>query len=515
MKYKISIKNILFLSVLSLIILLGIILRTHLYLYYPSFIGDESALFDNFDQKTFVELFLPLTNSQCCPPIFMILGKLLYSIFGLNEIAIRSLTYVSSILSILVFMLLTFKIFKNKFAIITANFIFCLAAQICQLMYFKQYQSDILFTNIILLVALYLKEKTPSYIHMFLLSILASLCVFCSYTCGFIIFCLILILFLKNNYKNKKQNLLHFLCFLIPFSIIMHIYFIINCIPTINDEILQYFWDGNPIPKAVFIPNRIEQIRDYLLFFTGHYEYSFNHIGLIILLSISFFLLFIKNKFLFCTLFMPFIFAYILGAAKLYPFAIERVSFYLIPIYIIIICIPLNYINLNVKNNNIPIEYGTNHKVMYKNAVSLIILSLFIYTINLSAIIYNTKDFLFKYGMGRKTNCKQFVETLYKSDITQNDYIYVDGESWSIFDRLDKEKKLEYNLKNNRIEDNPDFDKLLLHKLPIGKNIYFFIHEDYYYDNYERLKQWINDNCKIEYEIEEYYGNFVKCKKIK
>ena len=119
-----SIKNTTFGTILSAIILFGIIFRTMAWLKgYPLFY-DEASLIYNINEKSTAELFLPLYEGQCCPPLFLICSKFIYGIFGANEIALRFLPWLFSVLSLIIFCKLSTKVLRNKICILAANALF-------------------------------------------------------------------------------------------------------------------------------------------------------------------------------------------------------------------------------------------------------------------------------------------------------------------------------------------------------------------------------------------------------
>ena len=502
-KQKINIKNVVFLTILFLIIICGCILRTYIWYHHTDFFCDEASLTKNIITRNYFELFGPLDYAQCCPPIFLILGKLIYSNFGLNERALCSISFSAGILSLFLFTFLTFKVFKHKISILFATLLFSISFPllICS-MFFKQYSFDVLFTIIVLFAVFSIKDKKLSNLQMFFLSLFCIFCVFCSYTAGFLIF-LYALFFIFKSFKEKtiKRDLKPFLIFIIPFASVMIWYFFTNCIATINDATLQHYWccktNNSPL---IFYPKTINQIELYFLFAITHLSdyIQMQHIIYFILnflVITAFFLLWKFNKEKLYFLFSPFALALFLGICLLYPFAPERVSLYLIPFFFLIIIIPIDEISFK--------------KYSYKYSIlSLFILFFFMYLPNLFNFYikvfknYDFSDFHFY------QNSKTFIETLYSINIEDNSYIVgIEVDALKLI--YDKKKKL------NKVKLTPTwtFFEVFEKQDKIKKNDIFYVWILIGDSQFEEIINWLkNNNCKEIYKIDGYDSNLIKFK---
>jgi len=499
MKRKISICNITTLLILILILAFGLLLRTRCWLLYPSFNCDEVPLIRNFLERNYWQLFLPLDYSQCCPPVFLIIGKFLYSLFGLNLIKLRIINYLASVFACLFFCILTFKAFKNKFAVIFANLLFVTHCQVCHFStYFKHYPADILLSILIFLAVLCLKDKNLSKKQLVCLSIICVFCVLTSYTAGFVIFTTFLS-FLILNSKNLKTFLHQSQYFLVPFATAIMIYFCINCAATIQNAGLQAFWHSTSTFEY-FIPTTLSQIKDFLLFFAGGLYFRPLIVFILFLWGLDCF--YKEEKFLFLLYFLPFVFACLLGILNCYPLSPSRVSLYLVPFFILIITKPMDYIDIPLSKSDF-----LNPKNLPQITYSLTVIGTFLLIANAKEAVNTWNYIVSEVELFRWTNAFEFYEILEKSDVSQDDYIFLDASGNGTFYLYDTKNII--NKKNIII----NWERYLLQEIPKGKNIYFFLHE-LYYNNYAEMTEWVNDNCKIQYEIEGYYGNFIKCKKI-
>ena len=175
MKIKCNYYNILFLLLVFIIMMAGTYIRFILLFHSPSFFSDEVSLLLNIQEKTFLELFLPLDHSQCCPPLFLIFAKIIYFYGGLNEFFLRVIPFTASILSIFLFAYLSFLVLKNKIFVLFSSIVFSISLPL--LLYswvFKQYSFDVLITILILIITIKLKDKKLSYSQIITLSLFVS-----------------------------------------------------------------------------------------------------------------------------------------------------------------------------------------------------------------------------------------------------------------------------------------------------------------------------------------------------
>lgn len=197
-----KIKNYLVFVILATLVIYGIYLRTQSLLNTLDFYFDEMALLNNIFDRTILGFFSALNDSQCCPPMFLIFGKILYYFFGYNPKALRTATgFIPSILSIFAFIYLCFIIFKNKLSIIFSVFLFTIHYEIIrQAGMFKPYSTDLLITLIIVISILKLDKIKDKLLpkHSTCLLIFLFKLIFCS-TLLFLLF-LLHICFTKTNF---------------------------------------------------------------------------------------------------------------------------------------------------------------------------------------------------------------------------------------------------------------------------------------------------------------------------
>ena len=492
--------NILFIVLLVAILLVGVALRVHAWLFSSQLYSDEGCLLSNAISRRFLGAFLPQDYGQCTPPIFLMLTKIFYSKFDLNEIALRFPVWLYSVLTVLLFVPLSLKIFKNKLSVLAAVFIIAFSPR---LLYFtsilKQYTGDAFFTVAILLAGLWIKDKKFSNVSLVFCGIAAALCCFASYTAIFLIGILALCLFFRDL-KNKNVNILSVVSFLLPFGALMTGFFFVNCLPTIQNQVLQDFWQKTTYCyTSYFFPTKIHQVMDYFRFFncsgeifkTGASGYTFYNIWLSAIAVVASLVIFFKNdRFKFFLFGAPFALAMILGFFHLYPFCPERIILYLLPIYVILLVKPLDYC-----------DFG-------KKKLAVFLLIFYFCLINLGNIYSFSKEFLQTKEHIKVATARDFVRYLYNSDVKSDDYIFistVNDVSFGLYDR-EKRFKPEQILVDNFVDIEP------LNSVPTGKNVYFYRDEKYI--DFGRISDWIKDNCEIIYKKSGDNYTIYKCRKV-
>ena len=105
--------KILNIIILSIIFIISFYLRLDAYIINNSFFTDEVLLFANVFSKGYIELIQPLQIFQSAPYIFLILSKFICSHIGVNELCMRFIPFISSIISVFLFYKLISVIFKS------------------------------------------------------------------------------------------------------------------------------------------------------------------------------------------------------------------------------------------------------------------------------------------------------------------------------------------------------------------------------------------------------------------
>ena len=145
-------------QLLWLIILVGLLLRCHQYLFNRSLWVDEAALALNVINRSFLQLLTPLDYSQGAPIGFLMTERLVVQALGTSSYALRLFPLLSAVVSLLLFR----KVAKLCITATAAPLALGLFALSEPLIYYasevKQYSSDVLITLILYCAAMSLKS---------------------------------------------------------------------------------------------------------------------------------------------------------------------------------------------------------------------------------------------------------------------------------------------------------------------------------------------------------------------
>jgi len=401
------------------VFVLGIFLRTKVFLINQSFWHDECALAWNILNKSYVELLSPLRFLQMAPLGFLFSTKMLVSWFGNSENIFRLIPYLASLFSIVAFYYLSRELFKTKNALFFANFIFA----ICFPLYyyaaeFKSYSVDVLLCLLALLIFQKINNK-----NLIVNAILLSCFVWFSFSSAFILLSGIIVLFLDKKF-DLKQKVYFSIPFLINFLILFSIYFLRNF--SVTKGKMVAFWSD----KFLTFNNFFHLFADWI-------EFLFSPSVLIPLLSIVGVIYFLKEKNNFIKISLTVISILILCSFfKIYPFY-GRLILFLAPIFIIY------YAKSIDKKNTI---------ILILFLVSLIPQTFRMYE------IFKKSEF-YKYN----PNPREMMLFI-KINAKKNDIVYINNASNSDFLYY----KQIYGLENNFIIEN-------LSKIKKGDAVWFFV----------------------------------------
>ena len=326
--------------IICILLLLGFVLRTNLYLTSNSFEDDECRLAITMLDKNLWQMFLPLGDAQSAPPIFMFLSKILVNLFGYKERVLHFIPYVASIASLGFFYNICKIYFSKKLTTIIATFLFSVNLPIISYAFtFKQYSLDVLFALVCINYFPKIDIKSLNIKKIIFLSIVLMVLPLISLPSLFFIAGLFILNLIKN-YKEKgfyKKSLA--IC--IPFILMMGIYYWNVLLPSKTDLDLAFpnywvngFWNLS--------------ILGFVRIITFNFLFDFAPNKLMLFIFILFVLGFVS-----CILDKKdtqktsYFIAVVLGTALLaslvniYPM-VGRASLYLTPIFLLFILRPLD-----------------------------------------------------------------------------------------------------------------------------------------------------------------------------
>jgi len=470
-----------------LIFLVGIYFRTFHYLTNRSYWHDECSLAVNLITHNCYQLFLPLSHSQSAPPIFLFFSKLLFDLFPHNmELATRFIPFILSLFSIFLFFKLSTMVFQKKHTILVANFLFAVNYQLIYYSQeFKQYASDVFW--VLLLILLFTKIDFPSLkkTNLICLSLFLAICPLLSLPSVFVILTFFILVILKKWFSLK------FVVFTLPFVIINLFYYIFNLSPSkkLFLKVFPDFWaDGLLNFNLLNIFSNLEH----------NFRYFFTPINLffptlILFILGIFYAIKSKNnvlKFIVGVIIVAYAFAFV----NIYPM-LTRVCLYILPLFLILILLPLDYISIKKKKFTIFILF-------------LIYLFVKVYTTNYLVVINNKNTFI-------RENAKDIIQHLIKNYNPEDIFVYNDSSDsefmvYTYIYNFSPKKICRINL----AYPGEDWYPSILDKLPNNSSYVFY----YPFDYAKRpvipyLKQWIRDNCIIIDELElnkSYYAKVIR-----
>lgn len=328
--------------ILSLIFIFGFLLRLKWLIANPSFWDDECSLAWNVIHKNYGDFFSVLNFTQVAPPFFMIYSKFLTKLFGVSDLVLRLAPFTFGILSIVLFYLVTVKIFQNKITILASNFLFTINQTLVNYSSeFKQYSCDVFFTLLCLYLFINLLTKKHTLKTYIIYSLIFAVSIWFSFVSVFAITAG-LITYLIKAAKEKSFNYKHFLVISMPFAVSCLVYLNIYILKTystnINDLLLCPCWKDGFINKDLSNILNLITYNIYYFFFPIILGTPASVLLLLGLINLTKKNLYIALIFI-ATIFFE-IFASWLG---LYPFK-GRVILFLLPIIILFICAVFEYI---------------------------------------------------------------------------------------------------------------------------------------------------------------------------
>lgn len=318
---------------------MGIYFRTLGYLANRSLSGDEASLVRNI---LHFNSSLHLLSNQCAPSLFLVGTKLLTIFLGLEEQILRFIPFLSSIISIFVFYVLSTKILQKRYSIVFALFLFSFNFYLLRYSSeFKQYSSDVLlFISAILYFSSF--DFNERSIRKIFQDILVSLLfVASSFPTTFVIAGKLL----QSLTNISKKSILPFAIYSSITILLSYFYYLVFLLPSRMDMIATWggFWQRGFLTlnmnKILFI---VKENLEYFFIFNDY---------LIILTTIllgAILLLTRKRNNYVNLIFYSFIFVIFASILHIYPL-FKRAALYISPILIILISKPLDLLSIRNK----------------------------------------------------------------------------------------------------------------------------------------------------------------------
>jgi hypothetical protein len=327
-KYKWSI-------LLCLIFVIAIVLRVKTYFLARPLWHDECSLAWSVLTRNFLGFFKPLENEQKAPVLFMMLSKMVTIPFGIREISIKLVSFLSGLGSIVGFYFLSKKVLEKNWSIAAANFLFAINYQ---LIYwgqkFKQYSFDVFVMILSLLIFTKIDLDNLNYQKCLIFSLLSTVLVMASFpcvfiVCGFVLFSLI-----------NKRNFKKILTYVLPIAGFGIFYYIKSLYGEQSNEVSSYlqYWDLGFLKLNIF---------SFLIIIKENFDFFFVPNKFALLGTVLFFAGLVlsvksKNKTGIIAAFAM-LAALVCSFLKIYPIW-QRTALYLLPLAILFISKPLDFV---------------------------------------------------------------------------------------------------------------------------------------------------------------------------
>lgn len=407
-----------------LIILIGIAARMRVYLSNRSLWGDEAALALVIIKNGYLDLLKPL--GQAAPPLFLLTVKFLTEIFGNSEYVLRLIPLSASIISLFLFWYLSNKLLDKYMVPIAVGLLSVGGTAIYYSDEFKQYSVDLMVTIIILIFVFNVYKNNFDLKSNLFFGTAGSIVVWFSHPSIFVLSAVTLSLFLsviiKEKFKSIKKLFYIVYAFLIwGLSFLLGWLFIVRA--TAHSGFYT-FWAFAFAPMPILSINDLLWYKETLLA-TISVPISIYFPGIVILLLFAGFIGFFKkkDKLLFFSTLLTFIFLLAASMLKAYPIH-QRLILFTLPIFYILIARGLEELSANINKKNVII-------------IILLVLLIFIQPIGSTARTF--------FQPKLRTETRPLVEHIL-NDKSDGDIVYVYFTSRYPFLYYARDEKIEYIL---------------------------------------------------------------------
>lgn len=306
------------------ILITGLVLRIYQHFMGRSLWEDETHFALNFIKYDYWRLTKPLDDIQAGPLFFLWGVKTFVEIFGYNEIAFRSLTWLISISAFPLFYFIALELTRRRIIALLSFLLFTVnIAVIYYSSELKPYGIDASFYLIITYLTISKNNYVANKRHK-LLAIAGILGILLSNTAFLILFCSALYIF-YNWYHEKRIDKRYILTFALWAVVFLANYYIfIHNHPATEQQRLNYAFGFSPFPAlncefATFLNQRLSELFFYMLMHIWDAYYFAYVIALLILVATWHA---VKNKMYGLLMFtwLPIMCFFMLSVMHIYPF---------------------------------------------------------------------------------------------------------------------------------------------------------------------------------------------------
>ena len=323
-----------------LLIGIGIILRLAQYLSNKSLWRDELFLALNLSERSIPDLFKPLDYNQYAPAGFLIIQKIVISLFGTSELAFRFFPLICGIGSLFLFYKLSLKCLSKGAVPIALGFFVVLVPLIYYSSETKQYSSDVLIALLLILLALKITSNDLNIFKAFIYGIFGATSVWFSHTAVFVLAGITLYIILNSILTKDWKKVFNSLVFCLLWIISFFASYLITLIHTDVNKGLKDLWSSFylSLPSNTWKNIYMEFLR-----------FSTFNTPAIICLVVGAIILYKKNKNILFIITVPVFITFFASLLHKYPL-FERFILFLIPFLILLIAEGIEWIRKKVSN---------------------------------------------------------------------------------------------------------------------------------------------------------------------
>jgi hypothetical protein len=317
------------------LVVLGAIGRLKQYIARPSYWNDEAAVVANVISRDWRELLKPLDYAQAAPPLFLWAERGLFLTFGANEYALRSLPLGLSILTIVLYAVLAWRILPPTSACWAVAWLSLFQKILHHGHDVKQYSGDLCVAVAMLLIVFGHLVSVSAGRRMVVLSVFSAAALWFSFPTVFLFGGIALSLFLEcfeERWSGRVAWAGGCLLVLASFAGLSRV-----ALSQGADPSLQEFWHasfpdfGHPMKVPVWLAREVY----------GIFAYPFDSFGLLTTLLAGFgcvALIKLGRSRLVLVLVLTLLLAFVAAALHRYPFpGRHRLGLYLVPLAMLIL----------------------------------------------------------------------------------------------------------------------------------------------------------------------------------
>jgi hypothetical protein len=323
----------------------GVVLRIAQFRFDRALWYDEAALALNFADKTFAGLVLnPLANDQAAPPGFLVLEKLAYSLLGNNEPALRLVSLIAGIASMVLFYLLAKRLLRPQ----VLPLALLLFAASNGLIYYsamvKQYSGDVAIALLLMLMTHHLltaseEPRSPSWLRrrFLLLGIVGVVAIWFSHPAVFVLAgmgtCLFIFYFIRQN----RVALLRLGTPMAMWGVSFAILYFVSLRPASGNTYLQDYWRNHYFPLIPTSLSQVDRLFDTLIIlFRTLMPFAVAYSAAMLASFLGAVYFFVERRLTFAFLVLPVTFTVLASSFHFYPLG-ERLILFLLPIALMLI----------------------------------------------------------------------------------------------------------------------------------------------------------------------------------